>query len=94
MPSDVNAEATERRVEVSPTTLARVFPEAGLTPPVQSPSRVGQLASRVRFRWKLIWTRVRFRFDDFRALRLFWIACRLRIRLIWMRLRHRDHLSK
>ena len=94
MTSEVDLRAPERTVEVSETALAQIFPGMDLGAPSRPVSWLGRFASGLRIRLRLIWTRLRFRFDDFRALRLFWTGCRLRLRLLWIRVRYRNKLSK
>lgn len=78
-----------RVVEVSPGTLARIAPDAG-----RHASRLCCLRLGLRRYVRLAWTRARFRFHDFRALRLVTVSCRLRVRLIWLRVRHLGRLSR
>ena len=94
MTSEAEARAPERTVDVSPAALAQIFPGAGVTSPTRPVPRFRRLTSRLRMRLRLGWTRLRFRFDDFRAVRLFWTGCRLRAKLAWVRLRYRDQLAK
>ena len=94
MTSEAEARASERTVDVSPAALAQIFPGTGTTSPVPQATRLRRLTSRLRMRLRLIWTRLRFRYDDFRTARLCWAACRLRAKLAWIRLRYRDRLTK
>lgn len=94
MTSEADTRAPGRTVDVSPAALARIFPESGMTNPARPTSWVRRLTSRFRMRQRLIWTRLRFRFDDFRAIRLLCTGCRLRAKLMWVRLRYRGRLAK
>ena len=93
MTSEAKSRAPERTIDVSPAALAQIFPGTGTTSPERPPPWFRRLTSRLRMRLRLSWTRLRFRFDDFRAIRLFWTACRLRAKLAWVRLRYWDRLT-
>lgn len=92
--TEVEPRARERIVEVSSQTLGRICPEAGGRDAPRGTSLVRRWAMACRVRFRLLWTRARFRYDDFRALRCLSARWRLRARLAWMRLRHRGRLSR
>lgn len=92
--TEAEPHAGERVVEVSREALARIFPEAGMSGPGPRGGRLGGLATSGRVRLRLIWTRLRFRLDDFQGMRCRWAGIRLRVRLLWMRLRHRGRLPR
>lgn len=96
MTSETEAEVrgVERTVEVSPRVLALICPEnRGLNSVAPSPSRLHRLGTGLRVRWRLLWARIRFRFDDFQTARCFAAGFRLKLRLLWMRIRHHNRLS-
>ena len=92
--TEAEPQAGERIVEVSPEALSQIFPESGHAAPGSAPSRTRRWGTATRVRLRLLWTRVRFRTDDFQGLRCGWAALRLRLRLIWMRVRHRGRLPR
>lgn len=94
MTTEAEAQAPGRTIDVSPAALAQIFPGAGTTSTARPASGFRRLTCRARMRLKLGWTRLRFRFDDFRSVRLCWAACRLRAKLAWLRLRHRDRFTR
>ena len=93
MTSETEARAPVRTIDVSPAALAQIFPGTGTTSPERPPPRFRRLPSRLRMRLSLSWTRLRFRFDDFRSVRLCWAAFRLRAKLAWVRLRYWGRLT-
>lgn len=92
--TDVEVTPCERTLDVSPNVLARICPENGLASKVVRSSRLQRLTMAAKVRCRLFWTRVRFRFDDFQAIRCFVASKRLRLRLLWLKLRHRNNLSR
>jgi hypothetical protein len=94
MRTEVEIQADQRTVAVSANALAQICPESSLSGAIRRPSLLRRGSARLRRHLRLTWTRIRLRFDDFRTLRLFAATCRLRARLVWMRLRYRRLLSK
>ncbi len=93
MTPEAEPRVPERTVDVSPAALAQIFPGAGMASPARSASWIRRASSRLRIRLRLRWTRLRFRYDDFRTIRLYVTACRLRAKLAWMRLRYWDRFA-
>lgn len=93
MTSEAKARAPERTIDVSPAALAQISPGTGTTSLERPPPRFRRLTSRLRMRLRLSWTRLQFRFDDFRSIRLCWAAFRLRAKLAWVRLRYWNRLT-
>lgn len=87
--TEAEPQAGERTVEVSPETLARIFPGGGPSAPGPPPSRLRRGITALRVRSRLLRTRLQYRTDDFRWIRCRWASIRLRARLAWMWLRSR-----
>jgi hypothetical protein len=52
-----------------------------------------RLGVALRVRWRIWWARVRFRLWWVHALRVRLAQLRLRARLLWLQIRHRDRLA-
>lgn len=81
-------EVRERTVEVSPEILAQICPE------LQTSVSVSVIArAALRRRIRLSWIQIRFRIGDLGPLRCRLVHWRMKLRLAWMKLRHRGRLS-
>lgn len=92
--TDAEPKAGDRIVEVSAETLSLIFPGGGPGTPKRPPSRFRRWWTDARLKLRLIWTRARFKNNDFQGLRCRWAAVRLRAKLMWLRIRHRGRLPR